>query len=146
MFELPKDIENTLKQARETYGEHRQVCVSAEELCELAAALMKHARYDTHEKAVIEMREKVLDEVADVVIMLHQLEKMFGLTDYEILEHAKAKAERLQRWLDNSDSLEQSIKDREVVYPPNCTICDWQGETEMCRDCVNYSNFHYKQF
>ena len=41
MLEFTKRMKAALRCAVDTYGTQRQVCVAAEELCELAAALIK---------------------------------------------------------------------------------------------------------
>lgn len=149
MLEFTKRMKNALACAVDTYGTQRQVCVAAEELCELAAALMKYARYDKHEDAVDGMRDKVTDEVADVFVILHQLYSIFGLTDEDVMHRAEAKVARLEGWLHKSNSLQQSTVDREVPedpYPRRCENCDWVGDNAMCDTCENFSKYTYRQY
>lgn len=150
MREFPEKMARPLKRAVETYGYQRQVCVAAEELCELSAALMKYARYDKHELAIAGMREKITDEVADVYVILHQLYTIFDLRDEEVFPRAEAKVARLAGWLGKSDSLQQSTTDREVPdlsrYAPRCENCDWHGDQEICDTCKEKDKYRYRQY
>lgn len=148
MREFTPKMNAVLQRALKTYGRQRQVCVSAEELCELSAVLMKYIRYDSHEKALEGMKEKVTDEVADVIVMIHQLYAIFGLNDDEVHLRAMKKVARLEGWLDKSDSLEQSTSDREVpdYLEKYCENCDWNGWEGMCAQCVDKDKYTYRQY
>lgn len=154
MLDFTHGMKHTLKRAVETYGAQRQICVAAEELCELSSVLMKYARYDTHDAAVKAMREKVIDEVADVVVMINQLYTIFDLHDPEVFKRAQAKVARLEGWLAKSDSLQQSTTDREVpdekdlsyLLDKHCKNCDWYKDTEMCDTCVDKDKYTYRNY
>lgn len=103
-----------LKRARETYGRKNQILVSIEELNELACVLAKYPRYEDEAQAVFELKEKVIDEVADVTIILDHIKAIFQLTENEIDERVTKKVGRLKRWLEQSSSMTQTVKDREV--------------------------------
>jgi NTP pyrophosphatase (non-canonical NTP hydrolase) len=109
---LSTRVVEVLKRARNTYGNLKQTFVAAEELCELATAILKYGRYDDHDKAVSELKPKVIDELADVAIMVEQIKAVFEITDFDIRQRAEVKADRLERWLNNSKSLELSTEDR----------------------------------
>lgn len=109
-----KDLE-VLQRARETYGAHKQIGVAAEECTELAKELIKSFRYDSFDDAVSNTKENVIDEVADVLIVLDHVFKLFNITAEDIQPHITKKLQRLEYWLDNSDSIEFTTKCREVV-------------------------------
>lgn len=111
MIESEKDV---LSRARATYGNKNQILVSIEELNELACVLAKYPRYEDEAQAVLELREKVIDEVADVNIVLDHILKIFWLTEDEIDERITKKINRLERWLEQSSSMTQTVRDREV--------------------------------
>lgn len=107
-------IYKCLEDARKKYGNRNQIMVAMEELCELSCALAKFPRYDDEEKAIEETREKVLDEVADVYIVLEHVKSIFQLRPEEILSRELKKLNRLERWLKEGDTMQQTIDDREV--------------------------------
>ena len=61
-------------QALECWGAYKQILIAVEELAELQKALLKYQRYGSGKK----WREDVLEEMADVEIVLCQLEMIFG--------------------------------------------------------------------
>lgn len=150
MLDFTDQMKDALKRAVDTYGNQRQVCVAAEELCELSAVLMKYARYNTHAEAVAGMYDKVTDEVADVVVILHQLYTIFNLDNGLVFARAQGKVKRLEGWLEKSNSLQQSTTDREVPdlskYAPRCENCDWNKDTEMCVSCKDKDKYTYRQY
>ena len=111
---LTAEQKEILKQCRETYGDVAQILVSIEELNELACVLAKYPRYDDHVKAITELKDKALDEVADVVIVLDHIVNILGLTDDEIAARTDKKVHRVERWLDTNDKFSQTLVDRVV--------------------------------
>lgn len=118
-----------LKKARETYGDKNQILVSMEELNELACVLAKYPRYDDPDKATSELHDKVLDEVADVMIVLDHIVNIFSLSDPEIDNRIIKKVIRLKRWLDHSESMQETVDDRIVE--------DTEGAVPNCNTCVH---------
>lgn len=114
-----------LQKARETYGTKAQILVCIEELNELACVLAKYPRYDDEEWAKINLHSKILDEYVDVTIILDHVKNIAGLSDSEIAVRQDAKIDRLSRWLNESNSQQQTFKDREVI------------EHDLCKECVN---------
>lgn len=112
--EQENDIATTLAKARETYGNTIQILVAMEELNELACVLAKFPRYDSEYEAKLDLHQKVVDEVADVEIILHNVKAIFNLNQEEVDARKLAKTKRLQRWLDNSPSMQRTIEDRTV--------------------------------
>lgn len=66
-----------------TYGVHNQMDIAIEEMSELTKALLKFRRYGSNAQTIGDIRE----EMADVHIMLQQLELIFG--DYSYQENEK---------------------------------------------------------
>lgn len=76
---LNTDEMTVLIKAVNTFGARNQEDVAIEEMSELIKALIKHRRYNTPET-----KENILEEIADVVIMICQLTIIHGY-DGEIL-------------------------------------------------------------
>ena len=108
------EMNKLLTKTRDTYGNKNQILVAMEELCELSAALAKFPRYEDEQDAINKTRGSVLDEVADVFIVLNHVTQIFGLTNEDIESRMDKKLERLSRWLDTAESFEQTTKDRTI--------------------------------
>ena len=111
---LNDQIKEVLKKARETYGNKNQIMVCMEELCELACVLAKYPRYNDETKATTELHNKVLDELADVMIILDHVQHVMGFSDEEVSDRIKSKVERVKRWLEHSTSMQETIDDRKI--------------------------------
>lgn len=121
--------EEQLDLARKTYGNKNQILVCMEELNELACALAKYPRYDDEHKATVELYDKVLDEVADVTIILSHVKSIFDITDEALDARISKKVIRLSRWLLHNESMQETIDDRkidETVSP--CKTCKHKEE------------------
>lgn len=112
---------NLLHKAQETYGYAQQVNVAAEECLELALACLKYARYPDHttfcesEYKGRNLRDMIIEETADVVIILHHLYTMFNIQPDEQQAWIDAKLDRLQRWLEeNNPDMYKTTVDRDV--------------------------------
>ena len=66
------------------HGGLQQEDVAIEELAELQHAIIKHRRYGTPET-----RQHIIEEVADVSIMLYQLLLIHGFTGLDAITNAK---------------------------------------------------------
>ena len=153
---LSEEHKEVLSHARKVYGNTKQILVSNEELCELAAVCAKFPRYDDPHKARIELHQKAVDEVADVLIVLDHIINIFQLEDEEIQSRIDGKIDRLDRWMSASDSMEQTTVDRAVHESPKskapCGKCrhyrDFQALKigRACNRCVQdpYSRFEPK--
>ena len=111
---LTNEQKQILEQCRDTYGDTAQILVSIEELNELACVLAKYPRYDDPMKAVQELKDKALDEVADVFIVLDHITNILELTDEEVAERIEKKVQRVTRWLDTNNKFSQTLVDRVV--------------------------------
>lgn len=116
------EMAEILKKARITYGNKNQILVCIEELNELACVLAKYPRYDDDSKATKELYDKALDEVADVYTILEHVKAIFGITENTLWMRRSVKAGRLKRWLNHSDSMTETVKDRAI-------------EGDMCEGC-----------
>lgn len=92
MKRMTKD--EILKSAIERYGNTYQLIISMEEMAELTKELSKFLRGAHNEDAIAE-------EIADVRIMLDQLEIMFDCAGAAAVYEA-AKVERLRRRLEDT--------------------------------------------
>ena len=77
------------------WGEAAQVGVAVEECAELIVALQKHVNRSTTYDTV----EAVLDEIADVEMMLAQLRLTFGISDEMLQKQIKQKFSKLGKYL-----------------------------------------------
>lgn len=114
------DMKSVLQKAREVYGSKNQILVCVEELNELSSVLTKYPRYENEEEAKEALHDRILDEVADVMIILDHVQNIMGLTAEEVYARMNAKVERLERWLANSDSFQHTLEDRAVI---DCHTC-----------------------
>ena len=127
-----------LETARKVYGNKNQILVCIEELNELACVLAKFPRYEDEDEAREKLMDKALDEVADVLIILEHVQKIFELTDEDIADRMMKKIERLDRWLRNSTSMQRTLEDR-AVGTVDCKTCqNWKNpEYSMCKTCMS---------
>ena len=105
---------DVLAKARLTYGNQAQLSVAMEELAELIQVVARYPRYNTHAKAVDELKLKALDEVADVYIVLEHIKAIFELNEEDVINRMESKLNRVKRWLNTNNELEQTTKDRTV--------------------------------
>lgn len=103
-----------LQRARDTYGPYKQIGVAAEECTELAKELIKSFRYDNFYDAVTNTREAVIDEVADVFIVLDHIISLYGIVSSDLRPHIRKKLDRLNYWLEHSSSIEFTTQVRSI--------------------------------
>lgn len=103
-----------LEKAQLIYGTKKQLAVAAEECCELSQALLKLFRYDNVGEGIVNTREKVLEERADVEVILHYIDASYTFSTEEISKIVSQKISRLQSGLEcpnKSEYKEIPIKD-----------------------------------
>jgi len=84
-----------MQQALDQWGLNAQVGQAVEECAELIVALQKHInRTPLHQNT-----DNILDEIADVEMMLAQIRLALGISDEKLRERIEYKFERLQRYL-----------------------------------------------
>ena len=138
-----KEIHDLLETAQANYGYANQVAVAIEELCELGAVLSKYPRYDFHDDAMTALRDKVLEETADVIIMMRHIQMIFNIQPNELSDMMDKKLSRLKRWLSNDDkSFHHTTEDRavgeeELVCKDTCYYWEHVDEVtpEICGQC-----------
>lgn len=137
------EIHRLLETAQATYGYGNQIAVAMEELSELGAILPKYLRYDFHDEAVAVLKDKVLEETADVVICLRHIQMIFGIQPDELEGMMDMKLNRLKRWLDNEDkSFHHTTEDRAVTNTcEGCYYWEHVSEDSPCRECQMFSRF-----
>lgn len=117
--QFPKMQSNILKSTIEAYGQMSQVDMAIEEMSELTKALCKERRTqfmpDKHTKAI----DNIIEEIADVSIMLSQLILMFdsnGAVQHQVdckvtrlaerlTEHEIRNATQPHRWISVTEKL-----------------------------------------
>ena len=150
------EMHRLLETAQATYGYASQVVVAIEELCELGAVLSKYPRYDFHDDALEALRDKVVEEVADVIIMMRHIQMIFGIQPTELDDMIEKKLNRLKRWLENDNkSFQHTTEDRavgdECPYEhcsfPECNhVCGYEPEEEPdCSDCRYWEHVDEQQ-
>lgn len=154
-MKLTDKSKRVLAKARLTYGNKNQISVAIEELNELACVLCKFIRYEHEEDAVEALYDKVVDELADVLVVTDHIKSIFALSDKVIEARAEAKVARVRNWLDKSNSMEQTTVDREVpdqtekafcdsLTQPHCKNCANNGDRATCEQCDGSSNYIYR--
>jgi NTP pyrophosphatase (non-canonical NTP hydrolase) len=90
------DIKHTFNQSIIKYGEEPQCRQAMEECAELIQAINKCIRYPDRK----DCHNNLIEEIADVEIMLYQLKVMFNIDDDQVfafkVEKAKREQERLK--------------------------------------------------
>lgn len=84
------DIKHTFNQSIIKYGEEPQCRQAMEECAELIQAINKCIRYPDRK----DCHNNLIEEIADVEIMLYQLKVMFNVSDDEVFEVKVQKAAR----------------------------------------------------
>jgi NTP pyrophosphatase (non-canonical NTP hydrolase) len=91
------DIKHIFNQSIIKYGEEPQCRQAMEECAELIQAINKCIRYPDRK----DCHNNLIEEIADVEIMLYQLKVMFNVSDDEVFEvkvqKAKRERERLEK-------------------------------------------------
>lgn len=134
---LSPEQQKVLAICREKFGEDQQVVVSMGEFAELVTAISKYPRYMDKDKARSDLHDGVVDEVADTLICLDHVIKVFHLNEEELQQRIAAKVERINRWNGNDsyNRMECTIADREVIEPSEEP---WEPSLDdpMCQSCA----------
>lgn len=86
--------EEILLKAINTYGKVTQCIVAMEELSELQKEISKALRGKSNS-------DNLAEEIADVTIMIMQLQLIFGIKDEEVCEQISYKVKRLEGRLED---------------------------------------------
>lgn len=90
----PLNIEQVCMTALEFFGEKSQVIATVEELNELGVELCKVANGKSDPK-MLGVRTRIIDEMADVALMMQQMAITLGITNEEIENQIQFKANKL---------------------------------------------------
>ena len=119
-----------LQKAIATYGEQSQVDVAIEEISELTKASLKYRR--NKDMSADRRLNNILEEIADVQIMLEQLRMIYGSTE-------KQEEFKLKRLNDRLKSCLKFYEFKSGPYPYYALICSQTPktatevyETEIC--------------
>ena len=93
-----ENLEQRLKKFMECWGFDAQARMAIEEMSELTKALCKYERFGK-ENAPQEIKDNILEELADVHNMIAQLEMYFGKEEIEKIRLQKI--ERTEKLLNN---------------------------------------------
>ena len=93
-----ENLEQRLKHFMECWGYDAQARMAIEEMSELTKALCKYERFGK-ENAPQEIKDNILEELADVHNMIAQLEMYFGKEEIEKIRLQKI--ERTEKLLNN---------------------------------------------
>ena len=91
-----QEVTDTYKQAIETYGTRAQKLMAIEEMSELTKEICKDFREKLN-------RENLIEEMADVLIMLDQMLLMYKISGDEIQQMRERKIERLKGRMDKAN-------------------------------------------
>lgn len=91
-----EELQTIWRQSIDHYGKQLQSIVCMEECGELIQAIIKKLRKDTSSNDVLS------EEMADVIICLHQLKMMYGITDKAISDQVEAKTIRLAKRMEEA--------------------------------------------
>lgn len=89
-------VNGNYKDVIEFYGKEAQARLAIEECAELIQAINKRLRYPDNDLSL----DGVYEEMADVMIMLEQLQFIFKLDDAKLNEWVKIKTERVFKRLE----------------------------------------------
>lgn len=85
-----------MKKAIDTYGKDMQCMVAIEEMSELIKEISKDKRYANN-------KEHIIEEIADVSIMLEQLKIIYAIDESDIQKVHNAKMKRLREKVQNDN-------------------------------------------
>ncbi len=96
---IEKFTENTFKKSILKYGKEAQCRQAMEECAELIQAINKCLRYPDK----MDSKPNLIEEIADVEIMIFQLKEMFNIDDDIVEDYKFLKARREEKRLIDGD-------------------------------------------
>lgn len=96
---IEKFTENTFKKSILKYGKEAQCRQAMEECAELIQAINKCLRYPDK----MDSKPNLIEEIADVEIMIFQLKEMFNIDDDIVKDYKFLKARREEKRLIDGD-------------------------------------------
>ena len=82
-------IDDMIKYIADHYGIANQTMIAVEEMSELTKCICKCKRYPAMDKRVEQYIENIIEEIADVWIMMEQLKYLFGSAEVDKLIWSK---------------------------------------------------------
>ncbi len=108
--ELTSEEQELMKDAMLLWGKDSQIDMLVEECAELIHTIqkLKRVRHEGKEEETEYVQQKVADEMADVVIMINQMNYIFKTFDFEkcVEIKMKEKFERLKGRIEKSNIME----------------------------------------
>lgn len=83
-----------MKKSIEKNGKVKQSVIAMEECSELIKAISKMIRYSSDEDSVCMYKEDLIEEMADVYIILDELKMMYDVLEFDIEQMIKQKIDR----------------------------------------------------
>jgi NTP pyrophosphatase (non-canonical NTP hydrolase) len=108
---LTEAMEKKCLEIARYYGFDAQTNQLIEECAELIQAINKYKRQFLRGQPVLESggktpRDMIVEEIADVEVMLCQIKQLFGITEFEIEDVAERKIERTMMRMEESNERE----------------------------------------
>ena len=85
------------------YGGDRQSLIAAEELAELIQAISKMRRIGNGDVDTLEAYDNLIEEIADTLICIHQLQEIYRIFDTEIQRKINQKWKRMEARMHDAD-------------------------------------------
>ena len=83
-----------MKKALEKNGKFKQSVIAMEECSELIKAISKMIRYSSDEDSVCMYKDNLIEEMADVYIILDELKMMYDILEFDIEQMINQKIDR----------------------------------------------------
>ena len=96
---MTKEQKEVCKECVKKYGVDSQINVAIEEMSELTKALCKWKRATLPADTMV-LRDDVMEELVDVIIMTEQLKTMFSVSNEEMEAYIRVKINRQKERMD----------------------------------------------
>ena len=100
----------TIHRVISTFGERNQKMQALEELMELQSALFENVHRET------DNRENIIEEVADVEVMLAQIKEIFNIKPQEIEKVQDYKLNRLEHTIDKYLMKHENVNNKNEIH------------------------------
>lgn len=109
-----------MKKAIEKNGKIKQSVIAMEECSELIKAISKMIRYSSDEDSACVFKDDLIEEMADVYIILDELKIMYDILEFEIDEIMKLKMLREEGRIRDEEIKKEEGNDEKFI--PEGTI------------------------
>lgn len=121
-----------LEDAIDYYGVKNQLVVATEEFSELSKELCKAYRADLTDYAAVDNKSEILEELADVIIMLTQIEMIFEFETEDVWEEVNRKIKRLYYRMNQEQEKERMILSADEFRAKAPLYYSWQRKKLSC--------------